>query len=126
MKNKKNDKKELKVIKKNDSYLFTANIVFLICLGCLYGICVISAIILFIYQSMLSGILVLVISTESVFIMFIFFKLFLSLLFDIKMIRNELYNIENNSIYSYYNKEFSDKPQYKSETEYYDNLDNYY
>lgn len=106
---------ELEIIKKNDNYLITANTVFLISLSVLYGFSIVVAILLFVSHYIMSGIILLILSTLSVFVIYVFFKLFLSMLFDIKMIRNKLYNLKNDNVYRLYNNDLSNNPQFKND-----------
>lgn len=106
---------ELEIIKKNDNYLITANTVFLISLSVFYGFSIVVAILLFVSHYIMSGIILLILSTLSVFVIYVFFKLFLSMLFDIKMIRNKLYNLKNDNIYRLYNNDLSNNPQFKND-----------
>lgn len=112
MKNKSFDNyTELEIIKKNDNYLITTN-TFLIFLAVSYGFSIVGAILLFINQIIVGGILLLIFASLTIFIAYIIFKLFLSFLFDVKMIRNKLYHLDNTSIYRYYNNDLSDVPKY--------------
>lgn len=106
---------ELEIIKRNDNYLITANTVFLISLSVLYGFSIVVAILLFVSHYIMSGIILLILSTLSVFVIYVFFKLFLSMLFDIKMIRNKLYNLKNDNVYRLYNNDLSNNPQFKND-----------
>ncbi len=106
---------ELEIIKKNDNYLITANTVFLISLSVFYGFSIVVAILLFVSHYIMSGIILLILSTLSVFVIYVFFKLFLSMLFDIKMIRNKLYNLKNDNVYRLYNNDLSNNPQFKND-----------
>ncbi len=106
---------ELVIIKKNDNYLITANTVFLISLSVFYGFSIVVAILLFVSHYIMSGIILLILSTLSVFVIYVFFKLFLSMLFDIKMIRNKLYNLKNDNVYRLYNNDLSNNPQFKND-----------
>ncbi len=106
---------ELEIIKKNDNYLITANTVFLISLSVFYGFSMVVAILLFASHYLMSGIILLILSTLSVFVIYVFFKLFLSMLFDIKMIRNKLYNLKNDNVYRLYNNDLSNNPQFKND-----------
>ncbi len=106
---------ELVIIKKNDNYLITANTVFLISLSVFYGFSMVVAILLFASHYLMSGIILLILSTLSVFVIYVFFKLFLSMLFDIKMIRNKLYNLKNDNVYRLYNNDLSNNPQFKND-----------
>lgn len=106
---------ELEIIKKNDNYLITANTVFLISLSVFYGFSMVVAILLFASHYLMSGIILLILSMLSVFVIYVFFKLFLSMLFDIKMIRNKLYNLKNDNVYRLYNNDLSNNPQFKND-----------
>ncbi len=106
---------ELEIIKKNDNYLITANTVFLISLSVFYGFSIVVAILLFVSHYIMSGIILFILSTLSVFVIYVFFKLFLSMLFDIKMIRNKLYNLKNDNVYRLYNNDLSNNPQFKND-----------
>lgn len=64
---------ELEIIKKNDNYLITANTVFLISLSVFYGFSIVVAILLFVSHYIMSGIILLILSMLSVFVIYVFF-----------------------------------------------------
>ena len=76
--------------KKSDKFFFKANLIFIIVMAVYAVVICISAIIMMVYDNPVGAIISL--ATGAVTILF---KLFMSMLADIKFIRNKLYDLES-------------------------------
>lgn len=81
--------------KKSDKYFFKANLIFIIVMAVYAVILCVTAVILIASGNELSGIISLATGAITIVIAFVVFKLFMSMLADIKFIRNKLYDLES-------------------------------
>ena len=81
--------------RKNDRYILLADRLFFAFLIVYAIIMIILTIISFVNGIILTGVITLILTIISVPIMYISFKLIISYLIDIKLIRNKLYEDEN-------------------------------
>lgn len=81
--------------KKSDKYFFKANLIFIIVMAVYAVVICISAIIMMVYDNPVGGIISLATGAVTIVIAFVVFKLFMSMLADIKFIRNKLYDLES-------------------------------
>lgn len=79
---------------RSDKYYFKANLIFIIILA-VYGVVMLATSIILIFgENPFTGFITLITGVVSIIVAFLVFKLFMSLLADIKYIRNKLYNLE--------------------------------
>lgn len=81
--------------KKSDKFFFKANLIFIIVMAVYAVVICISAIIMMVYDNPVGGIISLATGAVTIVIAFVVFKLFTSMLADIKFIRNKLYDLES-------------------------------
>ena len=81
--------------KKSDKFFFKANLIFIIVMAVYAVVICISAIIMMVYDNPVGGIISLATGAVTIVIAFVVFKLFMSMLADIKFIRNKLYDLES-------------------------------
>ena len=92
MEENKNTQKDL--FNKSDKYFFKANLIFIIIATIYLAILLVTVLILMINENFVGGIISLATGALSIVVAFFVFKLILSMLADIKYIRNKLYNLE--------------------------------
>lgn len=81
--------------KKSDKFFFKANLIFIIVMAVYAVVICISAIIMMVYDNPVGAIISLATGAVTIIIAFVVFKLFMSMLADIKFIRNKLYDLES-------------------------------
>ena len=92
MEENKNTQKDL--FNKSDKYFFKANLIFIIIATIYLAILLVTVLILMINENFVGGIISLATGALGIVVAFFVFKLILSMLADIKYIRNKLYNLE--------------------------------
>lgn len=81
--------------RKSDKYFFKANLIFIIIMAVYAVVICVSAVTMIGYGNPLGGIISLATGAVTIVIAFVLFKLFMSMLADIKYIRNKLYSLES-------------------------------
>lgn len=101
-----------KFFKENDKYLFAAKTVFTVFLVIFTLLSAIFAVLLFVAHNILGGIIVIIGCIAIVLVADVIFKLALSHIIDVKLIRNKLYEESNDDLKAFYSE---DKPESKSD-----------
>lgn len=89
---------------KNDKFLFKAKIIYIVLLCTVAALLVADAIILFVNGDVVSGLTILIAGAVMMVMLFVMVALTLSVIVDIKLIRNKLYNYEQDDLNNFWGR----------------------